>query len=441
MERHVSIDNDKGLGILKIVPFELGDYLKTEKPNVVSWYDCHGSVGKYVSLLDEPNNVKTQITSVLRGALNSGIELDLSSIIKELKSFCTVFSAGKVHINTYKEADYSSNEPNSEYRRYRKWSIACPRRIEKANEEKERERYTEYFNEKINEIGWIPGSIVDFTTSGFYDAFESHFIFTQTKESLNQNVIKEYQKLILEGKRPYCIIYNSEISDNDNNYVIDGHHKLMAYHNLKIRPYILEFTQISEVQETKFNVDRLDDDLFGLLYTWQLKHIFDNGISPNSALNNVIESNENRFNQFVKNGLVEEKWVNGNTKLKGYYKNDKPDGKLEYFFENGNKKSVVIYKDGKQLRYIKSWFVSGELQSECVPNDDILNGEQISYHKSGEISGKTIFKDGKVADGKSAFTYAQDGRVTYEAEYENGENIRSRWFDRNGNVTEQRGKY
>lgn len=171
-----------------------------------------------------------------------------------------------------------------------------------------------------------------------------------------------------------------------------------------------------------------------------MKHIFDNGLSSNSSLNDIIESNENRFNKFVKNGLIEEKWVNGNIKLKGYYKNDKPDGKLEYFFENGNKKSIVICKDGKYLRYIKSWFVSGELQSECVPNDDIVNGEQISYHKSGEISGKTIYKDGKIADGISAFTYAQDGRVTYEAEYKNGENIRSRWFDRNGNITDQRGQ-
>ncbi|WP_165824051.1 hypothetical protein [Pseudochryseolinea flava] len=87
----MTIENDNGLGLLKIIPFELGDYLKTDRPNVITWYDCHGSVGKYVSLLDETAAGKAKITDVLREALNTGNSLDLLSIIQELKTFCTIF--------------------------------------------------------------------------------------------------------------------------------------------------------------------------------------------------------------------------------------------------------------------------------------------------------------------------------------------------------------
>ena len=441
MKDHITIHNDEGLGLLKILPLGIGDYLKAEKTNVVTWYDCRGSVAKYVSLLNTSTTAKERITKSLRDALNSGNELDVSSINSALEAFCTIFPQGEIHLNVYEPSDYTDHTPESQYRKYKTWSVAIPNTIEKSSEEQERAEYQIYFNKSIKERNWVAGDIVDATTSSFYDAFDAHFILTQDVKSLDSETIKAYEALIKSGKRPYCIVYNSEISDNDNNYVIDGHHKLMAYHNLKIRPNVLEITQISESEPFVLDVNVLSDDLFDSLFTWQLKHIFDNGLAHTDALQAIIDSPKNKFNQFIKNGLVKEYWVNGKIKLRGFYKDNKADGTFESFYENGNQKSILIYKNGQQLRYIKAWFNSGELQSECVPNDDLLNGVQINYHRSGEISAKTFYKDGKIADGKSTFTYDKNGRVTYEAEYKDGVNFRSRWFDRNGKVTEQRGTY
>ena len=441
MKKYLSINNHNGQGLLKIIPFELGDYLRSEKPNVVTWYNCRGSAGKYVSLLDNTNIDKTKITNRLREVLNSGNELNLSEVVSELEAFCAIFPKGTIHINQYNTSDFEGSDPNKKYLKYRKWYLIFPIKLQKNKEKREYERYKKYFQKGMDKRGQVMSNIVAFTTPSFYDGYDSNLVFTQNAKSLNPEVIKQYESLIQQGQRPYCLVYNSEYSDSDNNYVIDGHHKLMAYHHLNIRPNIVEITQLNEANPPTADLYPLSIDLFDSMYTWQLKHIFDNSLVNNLVLKTSILRQDNRFKQFVKNGFVEEFWVNGQIKSRGNYIDNDPDGKVEHFYENGTQRSVMMYKDGKCLRYIKTWFVSGELQSECVPDGDWLNGAQISYYKTGEVSGKTIFRDGKVADGKSAFTYAIDGRITYEAEYQNGENVRSRWFDSAGNVTEQRGTY
>ncbi len=435
----MQLKNDNGLGLLQIKRFEIGDYLYSDKLHVIAWSDCQGSVGKYVSLINETAEAKERIASILTEKLNAGNEIDLSAVSDELESFCTIFPKGKLQICKYKESDYSPDKPANAQLKFHDWSIVTPSRTDKRKEEEEEDRFLNYFEEKLNTIGWVPGNIIDVTTTGFYDAFECCLIFTQNAEDLNVETIRRYESEIKRGKRPYCVIYNSAISDRDNNYVLDGHHKLMAYHNLKIRPSILEITQVTEENSGPVDADRLGADIFDSLYTWQLKHIFDKGLAPNPSINQILGSSQNPFNQFVKNGLVEEYWVRGKLKSKGVYKDNKPDGIIENFYENGNRKSILAFKEGEQLGFIKSWFNTGELESERISNDDDPIWEHISYYKTGEINTRTLYKDGMVADGKSVIGYTVDGKISYVGEYKNGINIRSKWFDAAGNVTGQRG--
>jgi|GEM_PF-6746516 len=438
MPQHLSIQNYQGLGLVQIKPFALGDYLFTDKPNVVSWYDCRGSVGKYVGLLHETDEAQLNIVEALRAALNSGKNLDLNTFATELRAFCSVFPAGELHLRTYEEADYASQAPQNLHLAYRTWDLAFSKPLDKSLEALEEARYRKYFIDRLAKTGHVLGTLVDFTTSSYYDAFDSHLIFTQDPGSLDPNRIGHYKDLIRSGKRPFCLIYNSEISDNDNYFVLDGHHKLMAYHNLKIRPSILEITQISAHNPAAQDPNVLSADLFDLMYTWQLKHIFDNGLAAGETLQSIMDSPENRFHAFIKQGMVEEHWINGNLKSKGFYVNHLPEGNLEQFYENGKQKSIVAYQDGRQFRYLKSWFDSGQVQSECLPPNDLLNGTQYSYYKSGALSSKTLFRDGKIADGRSAFSYDEDGRVIYQAEYRDGQSVKSQWFDRDGKLVEER---
>jgi hypothetical protein len=69
-------------------------------------------------------------------------------------------------------------------------------------------------------------------TSSFYPPSGEHLIFTQPFETIDKQRVNYYQDIISKGQRPCAIV----ICGGDANYILDGHHKLIAYKNLNINP-------------------------------------------------------------------------------------------------------------------------------------------------------------------------------------------------------------
>jgi len=85
------------------------------------------------------------------------------------------------------------------------------------------------------------------------------------------SVGKYFCALPYNEERPFCIIFTASSSfARAAYYILDGHHKLLAYQNLNIYPPLALITHLpNNTNETEFNIKQLKDFLF----PWQIKHI------------------------------------------------------------------------------------------------------------------------------------------------------------------------
>jgi len=84
-----------------------------------------------------------------------------------------------------------------------------------------------------------------------YYPLGSSFVFTQDKVSINGSTVKKYIDLIKSGFRPVVITASTGV-DFFSDFVVDGHHKLKAYKQLRISPHIIK---IEKVPLTKLPVE------------------------------------------------------------------------------------------------------------------------------------------------------------------------------------------
>ena len=74
--------------------------------------------------------------------------------------------------------------------------------------------------------------------------------FVQTQLKVNKDTLKEYKKAIQGGIRPIAVLL--QVENDSISYILDGHHKLLAYKELGIEPKIL---MVTKLQSTEFNYD------------------------------------------------------------------------------------------------------------------------------------------------------------------------------------------
>lgn len=430
---HISRENLTGKGIISIEGSEVGDCLLTNETHSIAWYDCCGSLGKYTNLLTAEIPKRHELLGSFRELLNSGKEFNLDESKSTILGLNRLFPKGKYNISVYD--DYNRPfKPEPRYQRYTETSIVYGQVINKA---KESDKITEWIQENKERAnkGWHHSQILDLTCSNFYEGGESNYLVaSQSKDLINSEIVREYKQIIQKGLRPTILVYNAwDISSDifSNNYLIDGHHKMQAYLEAGIKPKILEFSEIEvDFKERKLNYYNLTN-----MYTWQLKHMFDNMDKNSFEFSEILSHKEHPLNKFVKNGEHEETWPDGKLKSRGKYKDDKEIGVIEYFYRNGRLKSRVLYEDGKQISYLNSWSNTGVLNFEIIPAEDVINGKRVSYYKDGKINQITYYKNGNLIDGVSSVAYHNNGKLRYEGVTLNNKSIESRYYDSNGKRT------
>jgi uncharacterized protein (TIGR02996 family) len=80
------------------------------------------------------------------------------------------------------------------------------------------------------------GSSADRELVGYYPADQHNLVCTQTRESLDEERVAFYREQIRAERRPIVLTASAEGAWCE--FVIDGHHKLAAYHREQVRPSV-----------------------------------------------------------------------------------------------------------------------------------------------------------------------------------------------------------
>lgn len=248
------IEINHGAGIIDIVHDGFLTYIKFIRPATLIWPDCEGSVGEYLVVKDCSVQERKELLDRFAEAFNSG-QKDL--IFNCVESFLSLLANG-----TYR-VEICESQPEYE--------IFYNARLESS--------HPVLFDWARNYLKTID---VRWCTENFY-AYEGAYVFTQPFEKIDPERVLYYEKKIAEGKRPTVVVlsalynwrsHSGHVStQSTHGFVLDGHHKLIAYQNQKSAP---EVVRIVKVVDALKNTDDALEETKGLLFAGQIEHILKN---------------------------------------------------------------------------------------------------------------------------------------------------------------------
>lgn len=127
----------------------------------------------------------------------------------------------------------------------------------------------------------------------FYDTYGWGFDIIFTQNFIDLTIVEQYKVKILKGERPISVVL--KLQDSWNIFVIDGHHKLKAYKELKINPKVVIISKIDSNIIEKAQGLKIMENL---------------GLDDKNILNTFIREKEmryyeNAFHRYYRKGLDE----------------------------------------------------------------------------------------------------------------------------------------
>jgi len=105
---------------------------------------------------------------------------------------------------------------------------------------------------------------------------------TQPTEKLDADRIVYYEDQIKQGVRPIAVVYGYLVKTTHatlsvQNFILDGHHKLLAYEHLKMQPALLRIEKLYG-SEKEIEIKDIDEhaELKSRLLNCHLNHIKEN---------------------------------------------------------------------------------------------------------------------------------------------------------------------
>ncbi len=249
------IEVSQGAGIIEIVHDGFLTYVKFIRPSAILWPDCEGSVGEYLVIKDCPVQERKELLDRFTEAFNSG-KKDL--IFSCIESFLNLFANGTYRVEVCES--------------WLEYEIFYNTRLDSS--------HPVLFDWAKN---YLATSDIQWCTEGFH-AYQEAYIFTQPFEKIDPARVLYYEKKIAEGERPTVVVLSalhnwrpryseSVYAQYTHGFVIDGHHKLIAYRNQKIAP---EVVRIVKVVDALKNTDDALEETKELLFAGQIEHILKN---------------------------------------------------------------------------------------------------------------------------------------------------------------------
>lgn len=445
-DKELRIQNPNGLNLISIRVNEIGSYFHFKQPLITAWYDCGGSVAKFLAVLPYSPEYRQEV----RNRLMSNLNEDYTNRSQELKALIDplllALPPGEYSINFHNGSAgyYTSNTLlNGEYNY--PWSLELGSATDVQKQKSIMQEYRQYVHEHKQPPVYAPGSLDGYATGSFYDGQSLAFVATQPASQINEERVKYFEEQITKGERPFAIIFNCYFDqltkcedgswlDNSlpsDNYVIDGHHKLKAYHNLGLIPPVVEITHHPKTRdEIIFNVE----DLMEALYPCDIEHMLKNWDNKEKYILSALENKDSNIHAFVKNGYIQNFHENGQLKHEGFYINDKIDGDGKWWYNNGQMEKIEFYKKGIPQGIWQIWYQSGEQHHTHAYNaNGRLHGPNTWYYENGQKKRESIFNNGRLADSYSTAWY-EDGIMQSEVKYVNDFATVTKSYDRRGKL-------
>lgn len=206
MNETIKIENGKN--IIGIFFDGHVECLKIKKTISADWYDNEGTMGKYFILNSDFEKIDT-----IHDFNKSLIESDLNSLKRNLNSFLHLFFNGEYHINiTSWKVEYSEIHKD----------------------------YSKYGDSKIYDYHFLNHN-------------NCNFMFTQTAQLISMAQVEHYKKMISNGVKPKIIILGNYNTPNPAYYILDGHHKFLAYLSLNQPCEFITIMKISKEEKVYTN--------------------------------------------------------------------------------------------------------------------------------------------------------------------------------------------
>lgn len=183
-----------GKGLIEVRGRSEAVLLVEGKPIALNWCDLKGSVGQYVLFTGHTRGADYahQLRSFVEGAPDESRYL-----AEQIEPLLAVFTPGTYRIEYLPSG---STDPIDQ--------VECRNPTEAARE-----------------------------LFGYYPYRWHNLVCTQMSESLDAGRVEYFRERIRAGARPLVLTVSAE--QTYSNFVIDGHHKLAAYHQERIQPAIL----------------------------------------------------------------------------------------------------------------------------------------------------------------------------------------------------------
>jgi len=425
---------ENGKDICTIGLSSIGSYFRFKSPVTLVWYDCQGSVGKYFCTLPYNAAYRHAVEKVLTENLTKDFSNDIEELYTILKPLLPIFKNGNYSLNYYSNKDreyfqYKTSQDNFTEIHYNPLEVVFANKttdIEKL--ETVKSEHKAFLKKTAITKEYYPSDILEYTTSGIYTGYNS-FYATLPFEKIERKRVAHFEDLIKRGERPFAILCNAYLASEDydsSTYILDGHHKLLAYQNLGVCPPIAVMTyHPKDISEIEFDAESLSE----VLYPFQIEHILKNWDEKDLYIGNTLKNPESNLHSFIKNGAYEDRYDNGKLMHKVFYINDKIDGIANYWHKNGRLHKEHFYINGLRTGTWKNYYKSGKIQS-IQPFDDYgqYHGAVVSYYENGQKKSEQVYENGKNKDGVTYRVWYETGDRDSELTYKNARMIvRKNW--------------
>lgn len=277
-----------GLGVIKIGLSEKGSYFEFNSPKSIVWLGGgYGTTANYFRLLPYSEKHCEKISKQINHATCENYIGRPSEAINAIHPILELFENGVYEI-TYSDSENIQFFMDEDMVCH--WSFYIPKTIEYSNERAAINAYKKFKRKNSKTKGYFCPGIVDFSTYGFHVGSGVNLIATQPLDVIEEERVKFYENEIISGKRPFAIIVEKycQVLDNVHDkslyselFVLDGHHKLLAYRKLNIYPPILNIKSICNKEELFFDTEKVKLNLF----QWQYEHLTNQKIAMDRSDN------------------------------------------------------------------------------------------------------------------------------------------------------------
>lgn len=397
-----------GLNILSLQCSDNCLYLKIKKPVAVIWDDHSGSLGQYFCQLPYSKEEREIITHHIHELVFQDFTGKEEVLYQSLEKFWQLFADGNYSLQFFNNREkeffgYTTYQSGEEHYYY--WNLHFSEVLDVKKS---------FQNEGDSQLLSTTNHILD---GGI------NFFATEDRHKIDEKRVNEFEQLICAGKRPFALLIgasNGTMGLDEAYFVLDGHHKLIAYQKLGIAPPLAVIKYEPSLEElNSFDLE----SLVPFLHPWQVQDILDHGYFSKDLLQKQSSVPGSALQSFVKNGLVRTYYPDGQLKTEGNYVLHKPEGIIKGWHPNGQLAFVEEYKDGRSDGCWKTFFENGKLSSEAYYKNGLPVGLSHSYHSNGKKAIEQHYTNGMFTDGVLQRSWHNNGKKSSEMLYDNGKPV------------------